>query len=254
MCPSDVSRPREGETLDIIFRERLRIIQPKDGYRFSIDAVLLAGLTRSRPQDRVVDLGTGCGVIPLLLAVQQRVAHITGIEIQESLVSMAKRNVRINNLSHLIHIVQADLKKVKGDMVEGPVSLVVSNPPYGNLGCGRLSPHAEKAIARHELLANVRDVVGAAARLLPHKGRLALIYPVKRLPSVLKELSLGGFAPKYLTFIHTTLNSAAILVHLESIKGGGEELRVSKPFAIHQSDGNYTDEMSAMYGNGPSVS
>ena len=254
MCQSDARRPRRGETMDIIFQGRLRIIQPERGYRFSIDSVLLAGLTRVRPQDRVVDLGTGCGVIPLLLALQQPVAHITGIEIQESLVSMAKRNVIINGFAHLINIVRADLRRLNCSLVGGAVSLVMSNPPYRKLLSGRLNPNSAKAIARHELLASLGDVVSTAARLLPQKGRLAIIYPARRLPTLVGELTAGGFAPKQLTLIHTTLDSEAKLVHVESIKGGGEELLVSKPFAIYQGDGSYTPEMSAMYGSAPAVS
>lgn len=253
MCPSNASRIREGETLDEVFQGRLKIIQPKKGYRFSIDAVLLTGLTRIRPQDRVVDLGTGCGVIPLLIAFRSPAEYITGIEIQESFVSMARRNVDINNFSHLISIVQADLRNLQVGMVEGPVNLVVSNPPYGRLSSGRLNPNEERAIARHELFASLADVVRAAAQLLPRKGRFAIIYPARRLPNLLREISIGGFAPKHLTLIHTTLEAEAKLVHLESIKGGGEELRVHKPFAICQSDGSYTDEMNAMYENGPAA-
>ena len=254
MCNSDACRPLQGETLDTVFQGRLKIIQPEKGYRFSIDAVLLAGLSRIRPRERVVDLGTGCGVVPLLLATQHAIDHITGVEIQESLVSMARRNVLINELSHLITIVHTDLKKMNTAMVGGSVDLVVSNPPYGKLRSGRLNPNEHKAIARHELLANVGDVVRAAAQLLSQKGRLVLIYPARRLPNLLKEVCLNGFAPKHLTVIHTTLDSGAKLVHLESIKGGGEELRVSKPFVIYRSDGEYTDEMKAIYGNASAVS
>jgi len=254
MCQSDLSKPRRGETLDTIFQGRLKIIQPKQGYRFSIDAVLLAGLTLVRFQDRIVDLGTGCGIVPLLLASQQSVKHITGIEIQESLVSMAKRNVRINGFEQFISIVQADLRKLEVAGVGGPIDLVLSNPPYGKLLSGRLNPNSGKAIARHELLATLGDVVRAAAQLLPQRGRLAVIYPARRLSKLLVEVHSAGFAPKRLTLIHSTLDSEARLVHLESVKGGGEELRVNKPFAIYGSDGKYTDEMNAMYGDGPAVS
>lgn len=254
MCNSDDFRSVRGKTLDSVFQGRLRIIQPERGYRFSIDAVLLVGLTRTRPGDRVVDLGTGCGVIPLLLACQREIDHITGVEIQESLVSMARRNVLINELVHRIAIIHTDLKKINAEMVGGSADLVMSNPPYGKLRSGRLNPNSKKAIARHELLANVGDVVRAAARLLPEKGRLALIYPARRLPNLLKEVCLHGFAPKHLTVIHSTLESEAKLVHLESIRGGGEELRVSKPFVIYRKNGEYTDEMKAIYGNAAAVS
>lgn len=254
MCQSDLSKPRRGETLDTIFQGRLKIIQPKQGYRFSIDAVLLAGLTLVRSQDLIVDLGTGCGIVPLLLATHRSVKHITGIEIQESLVSMAKRNVLINGFEHLISIIQADLRNLEVTRVGGPMDLVVCNPPYGKLRSGRLNPNSSKAIARHELLATLADVVRAAAQLLHQKGRLAVIYPARRLANLLVEVTSGGFAPKKLTLIHSTIDEEAKLVHLESVKGGGEELQVNKPFAIYGSDGNYTDEMKAIYGNGPAVS
>jgi tRNA1Val (adenine37-N6)-methyltransferase len=182
------------------------------------------------------------------------VKHITGIELQESLVSMAKRNVLINGFDHLISIVQADLRRLEVAGVDGPMDLVLSNPPYGKLLSGRLNPNSGKAIARHELLATLGDVVRAAAQLLGQKGRLAVIYPARRLSNLLVEVSSRGFAPKRLTLIHSTLDSEASLVHLESVKGGGEELRVNKPFAIYGRGGNYTDEMNAMYGNGPAVS
>jgi tRNA1Val (adenine37-N6)-methyltransferase len=247
MCPSNTCIPGTEETLDTIFDGRLKIVQPKKGYRFSIDAVLLSGLTRIRARDRIVDLGTGCGIIPLLLAFRRPVAHITGIEIQESLVSLAQRNVAINEFGHLISIVHKDFKTIEKDGVEGSVTLVVSNPPYRELHSGRLNPNREKALARHEVSATLADVVGTAAELLSHKGRLALIYPSRRLPHLLDEVSRGGFAPKRLTLIHTTLSSEAKRVHLECIKGGGEELQVDKPFAIYQKDGSYTPEMAAMY-------
>ena len=138
--------------------------------------------------------------------------------------------------------------------VGGPMDLVLSNPPYGKLLSGRLNPNSGKAMARHELLATLGDVVRAAAQLLGQKGRLAVIYPARRLSNLLVEVSSRGFAPKRLTLIHSTLDSEARLVHLESVKGGGEELRVNKPFAIYGSDGKYTDEMRAIYGNGPAAS
>ena len=253
MYSFDTSILQDGETLDTILAGRIKLIQPQKGYRFSMDAFLLAGLTGVCPQERIVDLGTGCGIIPLLLVSQRPVGCATGIEIQPSLVSMARRNVEINGLAHLIRIVEADLRVLTGDMVEDPVSLVVSNPPYRELHSGRLNPEVGRAVARHELLANLGDVVRAATQLLPTKGRLAIIYPARRLAHLLDEVTRGGFAPRYLTLIHTTLDCPAKLVHLESVKGGGEDLLVSKPFAIYQSEAVYTSEMAAMYGGNVSV-
>jgi tRNA1Val (adenine37-N6)-methyltransferase len=245
--PSDVFPPTEDETLDSLFQGRLKILQPRKGYRFSLDSVLLVGLTRVRRRDRVVDLGTGCGVVPLLLAFRGAASHLTGVEIQPSLASLARRNVKLNGFSRLVEVLEADLRLIQPDQIPGPVSLVLSNPPYREIASGRLNPTREKALARHELLADLAAVVRAAARLLPEKGRLALIYPARRLPRLLREVTEGGFAPKRLTLIHGRLDSPAKLAHLEAVRGGGDELQVNKPFALYRADGGYTPEMAAMY-------
>ena len=245
--PFDVFPPAGDETLDSLFQGRLKILQPRKGYRFSLDSVLLAGLTQVRRRDRVVDLGTGCGIVPLLLAFRGAAGHLTGVEIHPPLAALARRNVMLNGFSRLVEILEADLRLIQRDQVRGPVSLVVSNPPYREIASGRLNPNREKAFARHELLADLAAVVKAAARLLPEKGRLALIYPARRLPRLLKEVTEGGFAPKRLTLIHGSLDSPAKLAHLEAIRGGGEELQVNKPFTLYRADGRYTPEMAAMY-------
>jgi tRNA1Val (adenine37-N6)-methyltransferase len=246
--------PRAGETPDTIFNGRLKIFQPRKGYRFSIDSVLLAGLTRTRPKDRIADLGTGCGVVSLLLACKNPTAHVTGIEIQKSLVSLARRNVTVNRLSHRVRIIQGDLREVRRGILASPIDLVVSNPPYRELQTGRINPDTEKAVARHEILASLTDVVKAADKLLDQSGRLALIYPARRLPHLFTELGRRGFAPKRLTLIHATLSSTAKLAHLESIRGGGDELVVVKSCTIYRSDGEYTEEVAAMYESALAVS
>ena len=245
---------RDGETPCTILSRRPKIFQPRKGYRFSIDSVLLAGLTRIRPKDRIADLGTGCGVVALLLAFKNPVAQVTAIEIQKSLVTQARRNVTVNRLSHLIRIVEGDLRELHRGMLDSPIDLVVSNPPYKELQRGRLNPDPIKAIARHQILATLTDVVKAADRLLDQKGRLALIYPAGRLSHLLDVLGRGGFAPKRLTLIYTAPKSDAKLVHVESIKGGGDELVVAKPCTIYRGDGEYADEVAAMYENALSVS
>jgi tRNA1Val (adenine37-N6)-methyltransferase len=246
-CPFDVFPPAADETLDSLFQGRLRILQPRRGYRFSLDSVLLAGLTPVRRRDRVVDLGSGCGVVPLLLAFRGAAAHLTGVEIQPSLAALARRNVKLNGFSPLVEILEADLRLIRREQVPGPVSLVVSNPPYREIASGRLNRNREKALARHELLADLGAVVKAGARILSEKGRLALIYPARRLPRLFKELSEAGFAPKRLTLIYGSLSSPAKLAHLEAIRGGGEELQINKPFVVYGADGRYTPEMAAMY-------
>ena len=245
--PFEIFPPAGDETLDSLFQGRLKILQPRKGYRFSLDSVLLAGLTQARRRDRVVDLGTGCGVVPLLLAFRGAAAHLTGVEIHPPLAALARRNVMLNGFSRLVEILEADLRLIQRDQIPGPVSLVVSNPPYREIASGRLNPNREKAFARHELLADLGAVVKAAARLLPTKGRLVLIYPARRLSRLFREVIEAGFTPKCLTLIHGSLDLPAKLAHLEAIRGGGEELRINKPFAVYGADRRYTAEMAAMY-------
>lgn len=230
-------------TRDALFNGRLVLNQEKGGYRFSVDALLLAGLTRVRPQDRVADLGTGCGVVLLVMAYRKLGRDFTGLEIQSGLATLAKRNVEANGLSERITIEHLDFRESADRFLPGSFDLIVSNPPYRRLDSGRINLHAQRAKARHELLGSVADVFAAGGHLLPHGGRLAVIYPSTRLGSLLLVAQQSGFSPRELTMVHSKPQSPACLVHLECRKGGGEQVRVAPPFYIYSEGGVYTEPM-----------
>jgi tRNA1Val (adenine37-N6)-methyltransferase len=210
--------------------------------------VLLAGLTHVRKDDRVIDLGTGCGIIPLVLAYRAKTEHkIAGIEIQPELAELARKNVRENNFIGRIEIHQMDFREVSHGLDAGSFDLALCNPPYRKQGTGLISPSRQKAIARHELSATAADVLKAAGYLLREGGRVALVYPSTRLGYLLSCAINQGFSPKRLTIIYSYPNGPSRLVHLECRKGGGEELDIKQPFYIYEENGTYSDDMQKFY-------
>ena len=182
-------------TSDSLFNGELVLLQEKEGYRFSLDAVLLAGLTRVRSEDRVADLGTGCAVVPLVLAYRGRGREFVGLEIQPVLAGLARENVEKNKLADRVRILEADLKRVADHFEPGSFDVVLSNPPYRRLNSGRINPHPQRAVARHELKASVADVFSAGQYLLRRGGTMAVVYPAARLDHLLVTAHGHGFSP-----------------------------------------------------------
>lgn len=234
-------------TCDTLFGGRLVLRQDKTGYRFSIDSVLLAGLTRVKPADRVVDLGTGCGVVPLILAFRGRGREWIGVEIQRELAELARGNVRRNGFGGRVAVVEADMRCLGDLVIPGSVDLVVSNPPYRRRGSGRVNPDRQRALARHEFAGSAADVFESASGLLRDGGRLAVIYPASRLEELMGLGDRWGFRAKRLTMIHSDPGSPGCLVHLEYRKGGGPDLLVEPPFFIHDGRGGYSEAAKCLY-------
>ncbi|MGC9196916.1 MAG: tRNA1(Val) (adenine(37)-N6)-methyltransferase [Syntrophobacteraceae bacterium] len=233
-------------TSDALFDGRLTVCQEQKGYRFSLDAVLLAGLTHIRRDDRVIELGTGCGIISLILAYKDKTEHkITAVEIQPELAELAQKNVCDNHFDHRIEVHRRDFRQAApaGENFD----LVLSNPPYRKPGTGRINPDKQKAIARHELTATAADVFKAAQRLVPTGGRVALVYPATRLATLLGAAQGHGFSPKRLTVIHSRAHGPGRLVHLECRKGSGEGLTVEPPFFVYDEQGRYSPAMRELY-------
>lgn len=234
-------------TEDRFFEGRMRVRQHRDGYRFSVDAVLLAHHAAASPAERYLDLGTGCGIIPLILAFRKPEATLTGIEIQKDLADLATANVTENRLTDRITILQRDMKQMTHRDTGGPVDMVVSNPPYRRMRSGRMNPNPQKAAARHEIHATLTQVVATAARMLDLSGRFALIYPAERLAELLSALRAATLEPKWLRTIHSRRETAAKLVLVEALKGGRSGMKIGPPLVIYGADGNYTPEVAAMF-------
>ena len=224
---------RPGECIDSFMDGRLKLIQSKDGYRFSIDAVLLAEFVTIRQGDVIVDLGTGCGVIPLILLLTKWVGYSFGLEIQEELASQAARNVHLNGFDDKMRIVLGDIKNPP--IAAESADVVICNPPYRQIKSGRINPDPRRAIARHEIMASIDDILSATRSVLRKKGRFALIYSSTRLADILARMRQFSLEAKRLQIIYPDLNSGAKLVLVEAILGGRPGLKIGPPI-IGQGD------------------
>jgi len=234
-------------TEDAFFDGRLTVRQPKDGYRYSIDAILLADFIRCKDGQTVLELGTGCGIIPLILAFRYAGLNVFGVEIQDPLARIAAANVRENHFEERVHILHQDLKSLKLQQVPDLVHHVVCNPPYRRINSGRINPHKEKAAARHEIFARLADFVAAASRMLQLSGSLTSLYPAQRLVDMIDQMRCANLEPKRIRMVHSKVGDAARLVLITGVKGGRPGLAVEPPLVIYQDDGDYTREVARMF-------
>lgn len=240
--------PARELTDDTLFAGRLSCRQHRDGYRFSVDAVLLAHFFTPRPGEAILDLGCGCGVIPLILAYRWPDPRLTGLELQPPLAALARRNVADNNLAERINIVEGDLRAITTLFAPGQFQRLVCNPPFYRSAAARLNLDPERRLARHEVAADLTEVVAAAAWLLHKGGRVDLVYPAERAVALLAALRGAGLEPKRLQVVHSFPGGPGKLVLVEGLKGGGEELEILPPFFIYrEAGGEYTAEMARCY-------
>ncbi|MGB9596447.1 MAG: tRNA1(Val) (adenine(37)-N6)-methyltransferase [Candidatus Poribacteria bacterium] len=217
----------QDETIDNY--GNLKVIQKTYGFRFSMDAVVLANFATIKKNDKVIDLGTGNGIISLLIAPKAK--HITAIEIQPEMIDLAKRNVILNRLSDKIEIIEGDIRLVKEIFSPNQYDLVVTNPPYRVLGSGRVNPNDLKALARHEIKCTLDDVLKAGSYLLKDKGRLAIVHRPDRLVDLMIGCRQRKLEPKRLQFVHIDKGEAELIL-VEAIKNGKPDLTVLSPIAI----------------------
>jgi tRNA1Val (adenine37-N6)-methyltransferase len=240
------------ETLNTLSIGNLQLLQGESGYRYSLDPILLGHFVRLKKVARIVDLGTGCGILTLLLARLSDAGELIGIEVQSGLAERASRNVQLNNLQDRVQILSGDIRNIRNLLSVGSVDLVVSNPPYRSPDSGQIAPDSERAAARHELSGGVTDFIAAAKWLLKNGGSFAVIYLAERLPELMIELVSSGIEPKRLRMIHSRQDVGAKMVLLEGCKGGRPGLEVEKPLFIYENSGierDYTEEVLRMYGD-----
>jgi tRNA1Val (adenine37-N6)-methyltransferase len=231
------------ETLDVLCSEKLKLIQRKKGYRFSIDSLFLANFIHLRKHERLLDVGTGCGIIPIYLSIMGCPNPLVGIEIQEELFNLAVRNQALNACDN-VHFIRGDVGSFR---FPHGFHAVVSNPPYIRENTGRKSPTMERLLARHESLLKMPTLLDiASSSLLGKKGRLYIISPVSRVAEVLAEARVRGLEPRRLRFIHSREGEPARLFLLECMQEGGAEVKVEKPLYVFSENG-YTEEVQAYY-------
>jgi tRNA1Val (adenine37-N6)-methyltransferase len=234
--------PAAGETLDPILGGLVRVLQRERGYRFSLDAILLADFATLPARARnALDLGAGAGVIALLLAATNAAERVVGLEVQAGLADLARRSVALSALVDRVEIVQGDLKD-PDVLPRDTYDLVVSNPPFRSLAEGPPSPNRERAIARHELAANMAEVARAAKRFLRSSGRACFVYPAGRLAEACATLAQTGLWPRRLRLVHPRIEAAAELCLIDARKERGRPLEVLAPLVVHEGRG-YTEEL-----------
>lgn len=241
------------ETLDELKLSGLQVIQGRDGYRFSIDPVLLCAFARPPATARILDLGTGCGVIPLLLASQSGQRALVGLELQEQLADRARRSVELNGMSAQIEIVRGDVCLASDLFAPESFDVVTANPPFRTPGSGRVSPGDERAAARHELSGTLVDFLRAAAFVLPTGGVLNLVFLAERLAELIAELRCFRLEPKRLRLVHSRLSEPARMVLVQARKNSQPGLAVEPPLIVYRGDAgdgdarDYSDEVRAIY-------
>ncbi len=238
----------EELTEESLFGGKLRCLQPRQGYRFSVDAVLLAHFLAPEPEARILDLGAGCGVISLILSHRYPTANLVALEVQPRLAGIIRRNVAGNGLANRVTVIEGDCRRIADLLPPSSFDWVAANPPYYPTTSGRHHPETERAKGRHEILGGIGGMAQAAAFALRSGGRASFVYPAGRVEILLSVLRENGLAPKRLQGVHPYPEAKAGLVLVEAVKDGGEGLAVLPPFFICQERGGaYTSEMAAMY-------
>lgn len=238
----------EGERIDELQRNGYRIIQNRNGFCFGMDAVLLSGFARVKEQEHVLDLGTGTGIIPILLEAKTPGEHFTGLEIQEKSADMARRSVLLNDLPDKISIIEGDIKEAVSIFGRASFDVVTSNPPYMTGSHGLVNPQMPKAVARHEILCTLEDVISQAAGLLRENGRFYMVHRPFRLAEIMTVMVKYHLEPKRMKLVYPYIDKEPNMVLIEGLKGGRSRITVEKPLIVYKEPGVYTDEIYDIYG------
>lgn len=239
---------RSGERLDDLHRNGYKIIQNENKFCFGMDAVLLSGFANVREGENVLDLGTGTGIIPILLAGKTKGRHFTGLEIQSCSADMAERSVRYNHLENRISIIEGDIREAGKLFEPASFDVITSNPPYMTGHHGLVNPDQEKAIARHEICCTLEDVISQTAKLLRVGGRFYLVHRPFRLAEIIHMLVEYRLEPKRMKLVYPFVDREPNMVLIEAVRGGRSRITVEKPLIVYQKPGVYTDEIYEIYG------
>jgi tRNA1Val (adenine37-N6)-methyltransferase len=239
---------KEGERLDDLQRNGYQIIQDPDRFCFGMDAVLLSGFATAPDGGKVLDLGTGTGIIPILMAAKTTASQLVGLEIQEDSADMAQRSVILNDLQTRVKIVKGDIKEADQLFDAASFDVVTSNPPYMIGGHGLQNPEAPKAIARHEVLCDLEDVIRAAARCLKSGGKFYMVHRPFRLAEIMVLMHQYKVEPKRMQLVYPFADKEPSMVLIEGARGGKPRMTVEKPLIIYEEPGRYTPEIYDIYG------
>lgn len=241
---------KENERIDDLQYKDLKIIQETDGFCFGIDSILLSDFAKNiKKNSKVADLGTGTGIIGLLLCKKTNLAEMTGIEIQEDVANMAERSIKLNNLEEKFRITNSNINEIfsKKLLEKNVFDVVVMNPPYKEVGTGEINENEKKLISRHEIKANLSDFIKTASGLLKDKGELYIVHKPERMPDIIQKLRENKIEPKELRVVYSNKNSEASLILIKAVKGGKKFLKIDRPLYIYNESGKYSDEIKQIY-------
>lgn len=239
---------KDNERIDDLQRNGYGIIQDPNRFCFGMDAVLLSTFAKAKKTDNVLDLGTGTGIIPILMEAKYGANHLTGLEIQPDSADMARRSVILNGLEEKVDIVTGDIKEATNLFPKASFDVITSNPPYMIGQHGLVNPESEKAIARHEVLCTLEDVVNAAASLLKPGGSFYMVHRPFRLAEIITTLVNQKLEPKRMQLVYPFVDKEPNMVLIEATRGGKSRMTVEKPLIVYKSVGVYNDEIYDIYG------
>lgn len=239
---------KAGERLDDLQRNHYRIIQHPEKFCFGMDAVLLSGFAGAKKGEHVLDLGTGTGILPILLSAKTEAKHLTGLEIQEESADMARRSVLLNDLQDRIEIITGDIKEAGSIFAPASFEVVTCNPPYMIAEHGLTNPNQYKAIARHEICCTLEDVIAASAKVLKPGGRLYMVHRPFRMAEIIRTMAAFRLEPKRLRMVYPYMDQEPNMLLIEAVRGGKSGMTVEKPLIINEAPGVYTREITELYG------
>ncbi|CCK79506.1 tRNA1(Val) (adenine(37)-N6)-methyltransferase [Desulfobacula toluolica] len=237
----------EKSSAESFFDNGIKVSQPENGYRFSMDPFILAAHIQLTDTKHLLDVGCGCGIMPLILAYRHSAIRITGIEIQEELSFCARQNSINHKLDKTISIINKDIKNILISDINGKADIIISNPPYKKKNSGRLNPNTQKAIARHEITLDIDMLFKCSSRLINEQGRVYIIFPAERISDLILAMESYKFSPVYLRFVHIKKNTGARRVILCAAKNNKKTCTVSPPLYIYNSENKLTNEYISMF-------
>ena len=239
---------KENERIDDLEFKELKIIQKPEGFCFGIDAVLLSDYAKEiKNNAKVLDLGTGTGILSILLSGKTKLSKIYGIEIQKEIADMAQRSVELNNLNNKIEIINTDINNLEDFFDINTFDAIVTNPPYKNENSGKINDNEYKYISRHETTANLSKFINISFKMLKDKGSFYMVHRPERLVDIIYELRKNKLEPKNIRFVYSNKNKEPKLVLIKAVKNANRFLKIDKPLFIYDEDGKYTDELLKIY-------
>ena len=239
---------KENERIDDLEHDNLKIIQNKNGFCFGIDSILISDFAKDIKNNSIgADLGTGTGIIGILLCAKTKLKKIYGIEIQKDVADMANISIILNCLSEKFEILNINIRNIKEHMQRDNLDFIVTNPPYKKLETGKMNENEYKIISRHEYSANLEDFISSSRYLLKDKGTLYMVHRPERLVELMELMRKYKIEPKKIRFVYSTINKDACLVLIKAVKNAKPFLKIEKPLIIYKENGEYTDEIYKIY-------